>query len=77
MSIFHDKMNLLPPRPTSTRSYSVWDKRQSRSSLSTAVRNLRFVYACGGDEYRKVKGLKENTILLAKGSPPARTKIYV
>lgn len=36
MSIFHDKMNLLPPRPTSTRSYSVWDKRQSRSSLSTA-----------------------------------------
>lgn len=24
------------PRPTSTKSYSVWDKCQSRSSLSTA-----------------------------------------
>ena len=28
---------------------------------TTSVRNLRFFYACGGDEYRKVKGLKENT----------------
>lgn len=81
MSIFHDKMNLLPPRLTITGSYSVWDKRQSRSSLSTAplpstICNF-FMHAeeMNTGKWRVWKRIP--TILLAKGSPPARTKIDV